>query len=312
MRQISDQRRLVESEGIVHSVMRGWRGRFHFENMPRLQRMFGRLLDFFHLTGRGNSNTLEIYVNRFEVGLLRLPAGFDGFRILFVTDMHIDRADELTEKIAESVRSVDFDLCVLGGDYSTKHGWMERVDNSNLEKIIRILTAKGRTIGVLGNHDIYSIGAFLEELGVEMLVNENICIENNSDRMFIAGIDDCHYFGSDDIRLAGEGIADDVCKIMISHSPERLRQAAGAGYDLYLAGHTHGGQVCLPGGMQIVRGASMRRKYLRGRWQYKDMKGYTSSGAGTSGIAVRFFCRPEIALITLRQNCHWYKLFHNN
>jgi predicted MPP superfamily phosphohydrolase len=156
-------------------------------------------------------------------------------------------------------------------------------------------------VGVMGNHDRYSVAKVLDGIGVEMLINENTSIEKADEKIHIAGIDDCHYYGTDDMQLTGEGIDGGSFKVMIGHSPERLAEAQADGYDLYLAGHTHAGQVCLPGGTQIVKGASLPRKYLKGKWHYGKMKGYTSYGAGTSGTPVRFFCEPEVAIVTLRR-----------
>lgn len=302
MRKISRQRQLVEQEGIIHSVMRGWRGRFHFENMPRLLRAFGWFLNIARFRNIGRANALKIEVNSIDLELSKLPRAFDGFRVLFISDLHIDGNTELANRIIKLVDGLDFDICLLGGDYSFNFSWVEDIDHTNLTEIVSVLTRKGRVAGVLGNHDIYKVAEYLERLGVEMLMNENIGIERNGQKIYIAGIDDCHYFGSDDLSLASEGIPDTAFKVLLAHSPERLFDAADSEYDVYFAGHTHGGQICLPGGFPIVRGASLRRKYLNGIWQYKGMKGYTSKGAGSSGLDVRFFCRPEITMIKLKCN----------
>ncbi len=87
---------------------------------------------------------------------------------------------------------------------------------------------------------------------------------------------------------------------MVCHSPERYLEAADSGYSLYLSGHTHGGQVCLPGGVALVTSATVPRRLVKGRWKYREMRGYTSRGVGTSGIAVRYFCPPEMTVVTLR------------
>jgi predicted MPP superfamily phosphohydrolase len=79
-----------------------------------------------------------------------------------------------------------------------------------------------------------------------------------------------------------------------------LEDAAQHGVHLYLCGHTHGGQICLPIIGPIIVNANCHRKYTRGVWRYKNVQGYTSAGVGTSGVPVRFFCRPEIGLIELR------------
>lgn len=299
MRAISERRRLVEQEGRKHSVLRGrWKG-FHFENMPKVQVAFGCFLRVFGLKGIGERNTLKVRLKEVEFDFEDIPAAFDGFRVLFISDLHIDGMDLLTAKLLEMIDSAEYDICILGGDYTFKYGKEEGTDHSNLTKIAEKLVAKSRVLGVLGNHDMYNVAELLDGIGVEMLINDNTLIEKDGEKMYFAGIDDSHYYGSDNVPQAGTGIDGWSFKVMVGHSPERLAEAQNAGYDLYLAGHTHGGQVCLPGGTQIVRGASLPRRFLRGKWHYGKMFGYTSNGAGTSGLAVRYFCSPEISVITL-------------
>ncbi|MGB3390432.1 MAG: hypothetical protein WBA88_20910, partial [Pseudaminobacter sp.] len=84
--------------------------------------------------------------------------------------------------------------------------------------------------------------------------------------------------------------------VLLSHTPEIYRQAAHAGFDVLLAGHTHGGQICLPGGVPITLDAKLPRAMGAGAWIYNDMVGYTSVGAGTSIVAARLNCPPEITL----------------
>jgi len=301
VRPISEQRRLVEQEGRKHSVLRGRWKQFHFENMPKLQRAFGCFLQVLHLKGLGQRNTLEVQLKDLEFEFSDLPPAFDDYRILFISDMHIDGMDALTNRITELIDSSDYDLCILGGDYTFSYGWKEGLDHSNLKRIVQKLIAKTRVVGILGNHDVYAVAELLDGMGVEILINDNTLIEKGQDNIHIAGIDDSHYFGSDDLSQATSGIEGESFKILAAHSPESLNKASHLGYNLYLTGHTHGGQVCLPGGTQIVRGASMPRKFLKGCWQCGKMSGYTTTGAGTSGLDVRFFCKPEIAMITLKR-----------
>ena len=91
------------------------------------------------------------------------------------------------------------------------------------------------------------------------------------------------------------------CKIALVHSPEVAHLAAPAGYALYLCGHTHAGQICLPGGQPIITNSALRWRHARGLWRRGDMLGYTSPGAGTSGLPVRYFTRGEVTVLTLRR-----------
>jgi len=300
VRPINERRRLVENEGHIHAVKRGRSGRFHFENMPRLHRILAFFLRLTFTNRIGRANALKIKLEQFDLACPSLASAFDGLRILFVTDLHIDNNDALVEKIINSVNSSAYDICILGGDYTFGRAWKNAFDHSNLETIAKYLVSRSPVFGVLGNHDTYDVGKLLETTGVKMLVNDSVPIDRQGEKIYISGLDDCHYFGADDIKLAEESIEEGAFKVMVSHSPEIYKQAADAGFALFLAGHTHAGQVCLPGRKIIVRGASVPTRILHGVWHHGKMTGYTSAGVGTSGIPVRFFCPPQIALITLR------------
>ena len=296
---MSERRRLVEREGRRHAVRRGRRGALHFENMPRLHKLLEFILRASLTRTRGVRNALDVRAEEVRIVLSNLPAGFDNMRILLVTDLHIDGMDWLAEKIISVAEGIDYDFCILGGDYSFGRALEGSLAYSRMREVATRLRACSRVFAVLGNHDRYSIGELLQECGAEVLVNESTCLEKGGDKMYLTGLDDCHYFGADDIELADEGIEAGAFKIMVCHSPEGYGQAAEAGYSLYLAGHTHGGQICLPGGIVVVHGATVPRRLLKGKWQYNGMCGYTSRGAGASGVAVRYFCPPEMTVITL-------------
>ena len=105
----------------------------------------------------------------------------------------------------------------------------------------------------------------------------------------------------DNIEKAALSIPRGEFSILLSHTPEVYRQAAHANFDLMLSGHTHGGQICLPGSIPIKLEAVLPRRMGAGTWQYSDMTGYTSVGAGSSVVPVRLNCPPEITLHHLRR-----------
>ena len=136
----------------------------------------------------------------------------------------------------------------------------------------------------------------LEALGIVVLLNECIAIRRGEDAIYLAGVDDAHFYRADNIEKAATEIPERGVSILLSHTPEIYRQAAHAGFDLMLSGHTHGGQICLPGGIPILLEADVPRSLGAGPWRHREMVGYTSVGAGSSVVPVRFNNRPEITL----------------
>ena len=116
------------------------------------------------------------------------------------------------------------------------------------------------------------------------------------------GVDDPHYYRLHDAEQAAQGIPDEEAfSIFLAHSPEAFKEAAGIKADLYLCGHTHGGQVCLMEGVPIVTNSRAPRFTAVGDWRYLHMQGYTSRGVSPSSIPIRFNCPGEISLITLKK-----------
>jgi predicted MPP superfamily phosphohydrolase len=139
-------------------------------------------------------------------------------------------------------------------------------------------------------------------MGVRMLLNEHVMFERNGTAIFMAGIDDAHFYRVDNIEKAATDMPQDAFSILLSHTPETYKQASHAGFDLLLAGHTHGGQICLPGGIPIFLSSVLPRRMGKGAWKYNGMAGYTSVGAGACGVPVRFNCAPELTLHRLHRS----------
>ena len=118
--------------------------------------------------------------------------------------------------------------------------------------------------------------------------------------MYLTGVDDVHFFYSPAAHEALQA-SHSGFRIAAVHSPEAADVAAAAGVRLYLCGHTHGGQICLPGGRPLLTRLGRCRGFARGLWQCGEMVGFTSTGAGYSGIPIRFNCPPEVARITLKR-----------
>ena len=118
--------------------------------------------------------------------------------------------------------------------------------------------------------------------------------------MYLAGIDDAHWHRTGDIAAAAASIPPGAFSVLLSHTPEVYAEAARAGFRLQLSGHTHGGQICLPGGIAVTLEADLPRRMGSGPWRHDSLIGYTSPGAGCSIVPVRFNCPPEITLHHLK------------
>jgi uncharacterized protein len=127
----------------------------------------------------------------------------------------------------------------------------------------------------------------MEAMGIEILLNECRAIARGDQRVYLAGIDDAHFYRVDNIEKAALRIPHGEFSILLSHTPEIYRQAANANFNLMLSGRTHGGQICLPGSIPIKLEAVLPRRMGAGAWRYQNMTGYTSVGAGSSVLPVR-------------------------
>jgi hypothetical protein len=148
----------------------------------------------------------------------------------------------------------------------------------------------------LGNHDFIEMVSALEAIGIKILLNESISIERGGDIFVLTGVDDPHFYEVDNLQKALQDVPNNQTKVLLAHSPEIIKIASDFGIDYYISGHTHGGQLCLPGGIPILSNTRCKRKYLSGSWQYEQMLGYTSRGTGSSCLPVRVYCPPEITL----------------
>jgi uncharacterized protein len=251
------------------------------------------------LYSRARRNADQIAIRRNLLEFESLPPAFADFTILHLSDLHADISEGAMQQLIRIVGDLKYDICVLTGDYRGKtYGPFDISLKSILELRAQL---KEPLYGVLGNHDsIYMVPA-LEEMGIRMLFNECVTLSRNDSQIYLAGIDDAHFYRTDDIEKAAKQIPGGAFSILLSHTPEVYRKAASAGFNLMLSGHTHGGQLCLPGGIPIKLEARLPRSMGAGAWQYGRMAGYTSVGAGTSLLPVRLNCPPEITLHTLRQ-----------
>ncbi|MCX7325260.1 MAG: metallophosphoesterase [Hyphomicrobiales bacterium] len=272
---------------------------FHLENLTSSHRLIEWTLKLSGLYWRGRRNAARVRLNLNLIESDKLPPAFDGFRILHLSDLHADMSEGAMTRAAELVAGLGHDLCVLTGDFRGRTFGPFATCMASLRRLRSSLA--GSAYAVLGNHDTIMMTPVLEDMGIRVLLNEAETIRRGVDRIHVAGVDDAHFYRADNIEKAAASIPPDEFAILLSHTPEIYRQAAHADFDVMLSGHTHGGQICLPGGWPLTLGAAMPRRYGTGAWRYAEMAGYTSRGAGSSVVPVRFNCPPEVTLHTLRR-----------
>jgi uncharacterized protein len=272
------------------------RGKFHFENMARLMKALKVVLRVTGLLGVGQRNALQLTVRTHRVPVAGLPAPLAGLRLLQITDLHLDGYAGLGAHIARVVAGERYDVCLLTGDYRYYATGTYRHIEAELDALLPTLACRLGVYGILGNHDFIEMVPILESAGVHVLLNESACLTVDGANLWVVGLDDAHFYGLHDFDKGLAGVPYDEPRILMVHSPEVIPEASARSFALYLAGHTHGGQICLPGGWPPYVNARCPRRYVAGAWDFHGMAGYTSYGAGSSGVFARFFCPPEIVI----------------
>ncbi|MDN4161615.1 metallophosphoesterase [Nocardioides abyssi] len=237
----------------------------------------------------------------YDVGSGALPTGWDGARVVLLTDLHVGvvHGEAWTRRAVDLVNEQDPDLVVLGGDLVDGR---ERFTGPDLAPLADLDAPLG-VVAVSGNHEIESGDApayleRLETLGVDVLRNEHVVLERGGDPLVVAGVQDEIGTGDlapdPDAALAGTRPEDFV--VYVAHEPRQLVDAVvSVGVDLQLSGHTHGGQIW-PFGWFVP----LQQPTLAGVDVVDGVTVVTSRGIGTSGPPVRTGAAPEITVLTLR------------
>jgi predicted MPP superfamily phosphohydrolase len=267
---------------------------FGWFKLPAVDVVVERLARLLGIYSWGYRGFTAIRLVEHEIRHPRLPAALDGLRLLQLTDLHLDLDPAIGSAIKERLAGVEYDLAVITGDFRNTtvadHG------PSVVEMLSLLEVLERPAFAVPGNHDFIEIVPPLERAGLRFLLNEAVSIPFRGERLYLAGVDDPHYYRTHDLAGVRDQIPDDGFSVLLCHSPETYREAAGHGFDVMLCGHTHGGQICLPGGIPLVRVCDAPKPMLAGSWQYRELIGYTSVGTGSCGVPLRYFCPPEITL----------------
>lgn len=265
----------------------------------RIHSLIRLILALTGMRGRGLRNFHDIRLVDHELPIAGLPPAFGGYRVLQIADLHLDmRPELLTPAVLRVLADADYDLCVNTGDYVYRHSrWAVTLEH--FTQIARAI--RGPHYGILGNHDLLRHAPELEATGLRLLLNQAVRLEREGQALWLVGVDDPHYFRSNDLQLALRDVPPGAATLLLAHAPNFAAEAAASErIGAMLCGHTHGGQICLPGGIPLVTHNGSPRNRIRGPWRVAGMPGYTSAGTGASGVSARFHCPPEITRHTLR------------
>jgi hypothetical protein len=183
-----------------HEPLARWQKWFNLTNFLSRQIC---LVWIFKLTGlytKGKKNALDIKCEEKNFFFKELPAAFDGFRVMFLTDLHLDGLDGLEQKIAGILDDVNVDLCCIGGDIRMKTYGQSSECIQKLKVLMQCVHARCGILGVLGNHDCIEMLPDFEEAGVVMLVNDSWTIDKDGARIWVMGVDDPHYYKLHDAK----------------------------------------------------------------------------------------------------------------
>ena len=228
--------------------------------------------------------------------------GWSPLRVAFASECHAGPTTDprLLDDACHAIEAVRPELVLLGGDFVSYHG--RHVDA--LTRRLALIEAPLGKYAVLGNHDLLADDEYLveqlEEAGVRVLLNESVRLPEPHAGLVIGGVDDPVQGEMNAARTFDATTGEDA-RLLLMHAPQGLLDMAGEMFDLALCGHTHGGQVALPGGMPIrMPGPRINRRFASGRFSLRE--GATllvTRGIGCSQLPIRLFAPPEIHVLTL-------------
>jgi predicted MPP superfamily phosphohydrolase len=238
--------------------------------------------------------------NRYELAIAGLPPGLEGLRIAHVTDLHFRTFwSEIYDQLLGRIRQEAVDLIFLTGDLNHR-----KRDNRPalpfVKRFVSQLSARFGCFGVLGNHDGYSLSSRLGKCGVTFLDQRRQILEIAGASLELIGLPGVirkdvtpSVLGGFPPKKAG------IPRLVLSHFPDIIRKASVLQPDVYFAGHTHGGQICLPGGFAPIRHDSLPRRLCKGVHRFGDTWLVVSRGLGFTGVGIRLFCPAEVSEIKL-------------
>jgi hypothetical protein len=238
-----------------------------------------------------------------NVRIKDLPFEYHNYRIINLTDIHLGQwiSPEYLNGVVDYVNSLDADMITLTGDYVSYI--LEGYEDALLDSFKK-LKAKDGKFAVLGNHDHWAdaekIREILKESDIIELENDVYTLEKEGEKLNICGVDSCTV-GADALDKVLEKLPEEGASILLVHEPDFAKMSSETKrFDLQMSGHSHGGQLVIPGVKTTPFRCSYSIKYPVGLYEVGDMIQYTSKGLGTNTFWLRINCKPEITLFTLK------------
>lgn len=250
----------------------------------------------------------RLSLSRLELRLPGLPAGAPPLRLLHISDLHVERLTRREQRVLELAAEAQPDLILISGDYVNLSYNVDETTHRQLRHLLRQLDAPYGVYATLGSPPVDLpdvIPSLFVDLPVRLLRDEWTCLDLPHGRQLVLlGLDCTHDIEVDAGRLDRvlQQAPNGVPRVLLYHSPELMLQAAEHGLDLYLCGHTHGGQVRLPVYGALLTSSQLGRAYVMGHYRLDKTNLYVSRGVGLEGLSaprVRFLSPPEITLVTL-------------
>jgi uncharacterized protein len=238
--------------------------------------------------------------NRYILPIPALPPELEGLRVAQITDLHLRKFwSEAYDQLIDRVRKEAPDLILITGDFvDSKRNSLPAMPT--VKKMLAGFTARLGCFGILGNHDRYVMAERLAGSGVTLIDGRSRLIEVDGAELELLGLPGvtrkdvtAQVLQSYPQRRFG------VPRLILSHYPDALRKAVVLRPDIFFAGHTHGGQICLPSGFPPIRHDSLPRAQTKGVHRVADTWLVVSRGIGFTTLPFRIFCPAEVVEITL-------------
>lgn len=234
--------------------------------------------------------------------------GCPPLRVLQISDLHIERVTRREQQLLALVKELMPDVIVVTGDYLNISYTFDTTARRQARELLRHLDAPGGVFAITGSPAVDPpavVAQILEGLDITWLRDRVAWLEWHHRRLRIVGVE-CSYDVDSDERKVRQVLDDRDCDyftMLLYHTPDVMPAAVAAGVDLYLAGHTHGGQLRLPFFGALVTASNHGKKYEMGMYRDGSTILYVNRGMGMEGAGApraRFLCPPELTLFTLR------------